>query len=217
MEHQNFERELKYLFREDCELSFNEIVHFFIEHNYNLIESRLKKKNEIYYDDKNLFFINKGDVIRSSTHINEDGKYFHFMYKKNVSDPVKPYVSKYEYGSGKFNTIQEFLSEIGISAELKPVLFAEMVRETAIFEKNNRRLLVSYDNVKYFNDINDINVYEKMLEIEDWTSPNTIANADDKFDSHLCEINRIILGDDGLPLKLTMHSKPLRGIELLNA
>ncbi|MCD8022049.1 MAG: hypothetical protein LUF30_03415, partial [Lachnospiraceae bacterium] len=142
MEHQNFERELKYLKTQEG-MSLEDVLHVFYKHGYVLIETREKKKNESYYDDNELSFLKKGDVIRSSKHFNADGTYFHFMYKKNVSNPEKPYVSKYELGSGAYQTIREFILAMNIQEEIltEPFLYADMTRETAIIEKNNERLL----------------------------------------------------------------------------
>jgi len=217
MEHENYERELKYLLAEESDLSFEEILQFFDAHQYRLIETRLKKKNEAYYDEVNLSFIKKGDVIRASTHINEKDTYFHFMYKKNVSDHNKPYVSKFEFGSGQFVSVQEFIARLGINVNIQqtPVLYAEMERETAIVEKELHRLLISYDKVKYYKKVNTVTVCEKMLEIEDWTTPNTITNADNEYDAHLHNINELLL-NSRLPLQLTTNSKPFRGLTILS-
>lgn len=216
MEHKNYERELKYLIKDE-ELSFKKILNFFKSHNYMLVETKYKKKHESYYDDLDLSFIKNGDVIRSSTHFNEQTTYSHFMYKKNVSDPLKPYVSKFEFGSGQFETVQFFLTELGVNSVVQPnpILYAQMTRETAVIEKGIDKFLISYDNVLYFKNVNSVRVYEKMLEIEDWNTPNSVINAGSKYDDHLCEINKIILHDNGLPLQLTKHSKPFRGILLL--
>ena len=216
MEHKNYERELKYLIAGNDTLAFTEILRFLKNNCYMIIETRLKKKHEIYYDNDELTFIKRGDILRSSNHISERGEYFHFMFKKNVSDPNKPYVSKYEYGSGKFKTIQEFTNELEIddNIQLNPVLYAEITRETAIVEKGLNRLLISYDTARYHKNTNATSLYEKMLEIEDWTNPNTILNVNSEYDEHLYEINKMILSNVGLPLRLTKDSKPLRGYKL---
>lgn len=216
MEIKNYERELKYLVSDG--ISFDMILNFLDNHRYSLVETKLKKKHEIYYDDNNLSFIKKGDVIRSSTHYNSNGTYFHFMYKKNVSIPSKPYVSKYEFGSGRYTSVNEFLAELNINPESKiaPILHAEMTRETCVVEKGDYRLLISYDNVKYYKYENGMIVWEKMLEIEDWTTPHTTKSSDSKYDAHLCDINKYILGNTGLPVQLIKDSKPYRGIILLS-
>lgn len=218
MEHKNYERELKYLIMSDSNLTMSEILLFAKKYSYNLVETRPKKKNEVYYDDEKLSIIRKGDVIRSSNHINPNGTYFHFMYKKNVSDLRKPYVSKYEFGSGQFKTVKEFISrlEIDINIQPNPVLYAEVTRETAIIEKEANRLLISFDDVKYYKRKNTQQIFEKMLEVEDWTNPNTLKNEDSKLDEHLIEINELLLSNNGLPLELTRDSKPYRGIKLLD-
>lgn len=216
MEIKNYERELKYLTLEGQEFSFKEVIDIFLGDGYSMVENRRKKKHEIYFDDADLSVIKNGDVIRGSTHFNKDGTYFHFMFKKNVSRPDKPYVSKYEYGSGQFETVQDFVVELGmqdIAAWLNPVLHAEMTRKTAVFEKEERRLLVSYDDVEYYKDTKDVNVYEKMLEVEDWTTPYTTIAENDVFDEHLLSINKRLLSK--LPIQLTKNSKPYRGFLLL--
>lgn len=215
MEFNNYERELKYLITD--ELPFDMILQFISKHGYSLLETKLKRKNEVYYDDEKFSFIKKGDVIRSSTHFNVDGTYFHFMYKKNVSKPTKPYVSKYELGSGQYVSVNDFLAElkISLSSKINPILHAEMTRETCIVEKKGLRLLISYDNVKYFKRESSTFVYEKMLEIEDWTTPHTLLAADSKEDAHLCDINKYIQGINGLPVKLIKDSKAYRGLILL--
>ena len=216
MELKNFERELKYLINDGRRLDFKEILDVFYAFGYSMVEFRQKKKNEAYYDDEELSVIKKGNVIRKSTHFNKDGLYFHFMFKKNVSEPVKPYVSKYEFGSDQFKTVQEFITELGIcniEVQPEPVLYVEMTRETAVFEKDGRRLLISYDNVKYYKDMDGIRVREKMLEVEDWTTPYTTIAEKEDFDTHLLLINDVLL--DKLPVQLTRNSKPYRGFLLL--
>ena len=216
MKLKNFERELKYLLTGENELIFEDIVEVFNLNNYCKVEYRQKQKNEIYYDDNNLSVIKMGNVIRESTHFNKDGVYSHFMFKKNVSVPTKPYVSKYEYGSDEFKTVQEFvqaLEDCNIKIMLKPVLYAEILRETAVFEKDNHKLLMSYDNVTYYKHKNGIQVFEKMLEIEDWTTPYTTIAEKETFDMHLLTINEALLKK--LPIQLTKDSKPYRGYLLL--
>lgn len=217
MELKNYERELKYLLKKNYKVSFEEILEIFNSYDYSLIESRHKKKHEIYYDDANLSILKKGDVLRGSTHFNKDSTYFHFMYKKNVSDPCKPYVSKYEFGSGQFKSVHEFISALDLSDVIiqpDPVLYAEMTRETAVFKKDDYKFLVSYDNVEYHKDINAIKVCEKMLEVEDWTNPYTTMIENDKYDAHLLSVNSLLLNK--LPLELTKNSKPYRGFLLIN-
>lgn len=155
-------------------------------------------------------------MIRSSTHFDEQGTYFHFMYKKNVSDINKPYVAKLESGSGRFETVHDFLEELGIVVDIQrhPVLYAEMERETAIIRKDRHMFLISFDNVEYRREFNGEFIGEKMLEIEDWTNPNTILNYGIEDDAHLLAINELLLSDDGLPLRLTTHSKPIRGFTI---
>lgn len=209
----NYERELKYLINGD--LSFDEILRFLDEHDYSVIETKFKKKHETYYDDKDCTYIKRGDVIRSSTHYNTDGTYSHFMYKKNVSEPSKPYVSKYEYGAGEYLSVYDFLTGLDVCPmlEIVPVLYADMIRETCVVQKADYKLLISYDDVKYYK--NDVFAREKMLEIEDWTTPYTLLASTSKYDLHLNNINNDILGENGLPVCLTKDSKPYRGIQLL--
>lgn len=97
-------------------------------------------------------------------------------------------------------------------SDLIPVLCAEVIRKTAVFEKGNHKILVSYDNVKYSQ--NQTCVYEKMLEAEDWTTPYTLKAASNPFDRHLLETNEFLLKN--FSLSLTHDSKPYRGITLLN-
>lgn len=216
MKLKNFERELKYLINDGRGLDLKKLFDVFYASGYSMVESRRKKKTEAYYDDEELSVIKRGNVIRRSTHFNKDGLYFHFMFKKNVSDPVKPYVSKYEFGSDQFKSVQEFITELGfgnIEVQPEPVLYAEMTRETVVFEKDGRRLLISYDNVKYYKDMDGTSAHEIMLEVEDWTTPYTTIAEKEDFDTHLLSINDILLNK--LPIQLTKDSKPYRGFLLL--
>lgn len=217
MEHKNYERELKYLLNEGETVRFKDILQIFHRNGYMQVEMRMKKKHESYFDDSELSFTRNGDVIRSSKHFNINGTYFHFMYKKNVSREDKPYVSKYELGSGEYTTVLEFLAAMDIQADVlpEPFLYAEMTRETAVIEKNQNRLLISYDDVRYYTADEKNYVFEKMLEVEDWTHPNTLKNADSKYDAHLCEANEILLLGSDFSLVLTKDSKPYRGLLLL--
>ena len=180
-----------------------------------MLETKRKKKHEVYYDDRLFSIIRNGDVIRASTHFNKDSTYFHFMYKKNVSKMDKPYLSKYEFGSGKFKSVNEFVSALNLSDianQLSPVLYADMIRETAIFEMDNYKFLVSFDEVRYYKQ-NSVQVCEKMLEVEDWTTPYSTVAENDNNDVHLLFINKLLL--DELPIQLTKNSKPYRGLLLL--
>lgn len=215
MELNNYERELKYLLNPNSDLTFEEIKNAFSKASYALIETCDKKKQEIYYDDPYYTIIKRGDVLRGSTHFNADGTFSHFMYKKNVSHCNTLYVSKYEIGSDQFKTVQDFFISLNLPyniSDLIPVLCAEVIRKTAVFEKGNHKILVSYDNVKYSQ--NQTCVYEKMLEAEDWTTPYTLKAASNPFDRHLLETNEFLLKN--FPLSLTHDSKPYRGITLLN-
>lgn len=215
MELNNYERELKYLLNPNNNLTFEEIKEVFFKSNYTLIETRDKKKQEVYYDTSYYTIIKHGDVLRGSTHFNVNGTFSHFMYKKNVSHCDTPYVSKYEIGSDQFKTVQDFFASLNLSyniSSLIPVLHAEVIRKTAVFEKNNHRILVSYDNVKYHQ--NQTYICEKMLEAEDWTTPYTLKAASSTSDEHLLETNEFLLKN--LPIFLTHDSKPYRGITLLN-
>lgn len=99
---------------------------------------------------------------------------------------------------------------------IAPVLHAEMVRDTCVVRDGKYLLLISYDNVRYFKSENSLFVREKMLEIEDWTAPNTAFAVKSKYDLHLCNINNRILSTLGLPVKLIKDSKPYRGLALLS-
>lgn len=217
MEHENFERELKYLIMDKHSLNPEDVFSFLSLKGYVVVERKLKRKDETYYDDENLTFIKRGDVIRCSKHINNSSVYTHFMFKKNACDPSMPYVSKYEFGSGCFDTIDSFISHLNLFdvANLSPVLGASMVRHITIFEKKMLRIYVTFDDVEYFRESSNLRVSESMLEIEDWTTPNTTENALSRDDSHLLEVNDLLLCSSDFPVYLTKDSKPLRGYLLL--
>jgi hypothetical protein len=214
MEFQNYERELKYLLTGNSKLSLEQIFRFLNRYGYELLETCIKKKHEAYYDDKELKLLNRGDVMRSSKYISENIS--SFMYKKNVSDPSKPYVSKYEFGSGQYKTIEDFIAEhnLDVKVQANPILYAKMIRDTCVVEKGGYRLLITYDKVCYFRNKDSASAYEEMLEIEDWTRPNTV-DGDRSYDAHLCDINKVLL-DGELPIKLTKQTKPYRGYKILN-
>ena len=216
-EFQNYERELKYLLTEG-KLSLEEILDFLKKHGYELEETKQKEKHEAYHDDKKLTLINRGDVLRSSKHVT-DG-FSAFMFKQNVSDTNKPYVSKLELGTGqyktRFNSLEEYVAALGLDLDIQsdPVLYARLMRDTAVVARSELdRLLISLDNVDYFKTPDAPITHEKMLEIEDWVNPNTVdVNYDN--DAHLCGVNELLLGG-GLPIRLTKHTKPYRGCKVL--
>ena len=214
IEFKNFERELKYLLTGASKLSLDQVLHFLGRHGYQVVETVAKEKHETYYDDAEFTLIRRGDVMRGSKHITE--QFSGFMYKKNVSDPDKPYVSKLELGvSGQHKTVQEFVAELGLDIQVlaDPVLYAVMLRDVAIVEKNLDRLYISYDKVDYYKDLGAGKVHEEMLEIEDWNRPNT-TDVDYSYDAYLCEVNRVLLSGE-LPVKLTRDTKPYRGYKIL--
>ena len=138
------------------------------------------------------------------------------MFKKNITHPDKPYVSKIEQGeSGQHKTVEEFIAVLGLDIEVlaDPVLYAVMLRDVAIVEKNLDRLYISYDKVDYFRNIGTQKFYEEMLEIEDWNHPNG-TDGDYNYDAHLLEVNKIVLNSE-LPIELTKHTKPFRGYKIL--
>lgn len=214
MEFDNYERELKYLLTENSKLSRDQILQFLNGYGYEIVEIITKEKHESYYDDKTFTLLSRGDVMRGSKHIT--AQVSGFMYKKNVSDSSKPYVSKIEIASGQYRTIKDFIADLDIDVKVQsdPVLYAKMIRDVAIVAKGSDRLLICYDKVDYFNNVNAPGTYEEMLEIEDWNRPNT-TDVDYDYDSHLLEVNNILL-NGGLPIILTKHSKYDRGYIVLN-
>ena len=210
----NHERELKYLLTGASKLSLDQVLHFLNGHGYKVVETITKEKHETYYDDAKFTIIKRGDVMRGSKHITE--QFSGFMYKKNESDPNKPYVSKLELGgSGQYKTAEEFMAVLGLDIKVlaDPVLYAVMLRDVAIVEKNLDRLYISYDKVDYFKNIGAEKFYEEMLEIEDWNRPNS-TDGDYNYDAHLYEVNKVVLNGE-LPIKLTKHTKPFRGYKSL--
>lgn len=213
----NYERELKYLLTGVSKLSLDQVVHFLNGYGYKVVETVAKEKHEAYYDDKKFTLIKKGEVMRRSKHIHVAEEQFSgFVYKKSMNDPTKPYVSKLELGeSGQHETVEEFLAKLGLDIEVlaDPVLYAVMLRDVAIVEKNFDRLYISYDKTDYFRNIGAEKVYEEMLEIEDWNRPNS-TEGDYSYDKHLLEVNNIVLNGE-LPVKLTKDTKPYRGYKIL--
>lgn len=217
MEFENYERELKYLLIDNEKCSPKQVIEFLNKHGYSLIESFTKEKHETYYDDSKLTILNRGDVMRGSNMVTEQFK--GFLYKKNMCNPDKPYVSKLELGTklrGQYRDVNDFIRElnVGVEGELKPILYANMIREVSIVDKNGDRLYISYDKVKYFEKDESNSVYEEMLEIEDWKNPNT-TEVDYDYDKHLIEVNKLVLNGE-LPLELTKDSKYFRGYSILN-
>jgi hypothetical protein len=213
MEFTNYEREVKYLLTEDNKTSINQIAKYLSNYGYNLIQSIPKEKHETFFDDDELTLTRRGDALKSCDFVS--ARRTAFMYKKNVSNPEKPYVSKYELRTDKFNNINSFISQLDLSLKrpLVPIMHMELMRDTVIVEKNNERFLISYDNTYYYNDINLIGKCEDMIEVEEWTIPNAV-DRDLLYDALLCEINDILLNGD-LPFMLTKDSKPYRGQLLL--
>jgi len=217
MEFENYERELKYLLTENGKLSLNQVLEVLYDYGYRLVETRTNEKHETYYDDVNLTILNRGDVLRGSKHVTE--QFSGFLYKKNMCDLDKPYVSKLELGvklKGQYRTVNDFAKDVDldIKEELTPILYAKMIRDTAVVEKKSDFLLISYDKVNYFRNQDSSDVYEEMLEIEDWKTPNT-TKVDYNYDAHLIEVNKLLLGSK-LPIKLTKDSKYCRGYTILN-
>ncbi len=217
MEFENYERELKYLLTENGKSSLEDVLQFLYKHGYKLVETKTQEKHETYYDDSSLTILNRGDVMRGSKHITE--QFNGFLYKKNKCDANKPYVSKLELGTklrGQYKDVNEFIKELDVTVNgvLTPILYANMIRNVGIVEKNSDRLYVTYDKVKYFKKDESSAVYEEMLEIEDWRKPNT-TNVDYDYDAHLIEVNKLMLNGE-LPMKLTKDSKYFRGYTILN-
>lgn len=217
MEFENYERELKYLLVGNEKYSQKQVVDFLCNNGYKLVETFTKEKKETYYDDSDLTILNRGDVMRGSNMVTEQ---FHgFLYKKNMCDSDKPYVSKLELGTklrGQYKDVNEFIKELDVkvNGELTPILYANMIREVSIVDKDGDRLYVTYDKVKYFKDDEANSVYEEMLEIEDWKNPNT-TDVDYDYDKHLIEVNKLLMNSN-LPIKLTYDSKYYRGYVLLS-
>ena len=217
MEFENYERELKYLLVGNEKYSQKQVVDFLCNNGYKLVETFTKEKKETYYDDSDLTILNRGDVMRGSNMVTEQ---FHgFLYKKNMCDSDKPYVSKLELGTklrGQYKDVNEFIKELDVkvNGELTPILYANMIREVSIVDKDGDRLYVTYDKVKYFKDDEADSVYEEMLEIEDWKNPNT-TDVDYDYDKHLIEVNKLLMNSN-LPIKLTYDSKYYRGYVLLS-
>lgn len=215
MEYENYERELKYLLKKNEKSSPKEVVDFFNKHGYKTVETFTKEKNETYYDDDNFTVLKRGDVLRGSNMITEH--FNGFLYKENKCDLNKPYVSKLELGvklRGQYKNASEFIKDLNVGIEkVKPILYANMIREVNIIEKNDDKLYITYDKVKYFKNNENDSVYEEMLEVEDWKNPNT-TDVDYNYDAHLIEADKMIRSSD-LPWELTKDSKYYRGYILL--
>ena len=214
MEHNNYERELKYLVQ-GGKLPLMKILELFDRHGYRLIKFKQKEKQEVFYDDENLTLLNNHDTLKHSSIFKKKRIKQRFMYKKNISQPDKPYISKLEVGSGKYTSLDEFLAALNLNLPIQhhPFMHAKMTRDTAVIEKSpDDRLLLSLDKVKYFRASGVSSVFDEELEVECWTNPNTNGTRD--YDAHLCEAHDILLAS-GLPLEHTRQSKHLRGHELL--
>jgi len=209
---ENYERELKYLISEGTSATLTSLLNLFIENGYCITDMITKEKREVYYDDSQYSLIKSGEVMRASNYVSELAT--GLMYKRNVSDSLKPYVSKIEMGSTTYKELPDFvkLFNLQLTSQIEPIMKARMTREVAIIEKGNDKLYVSFDKV-FYSTLTSAEVYEEMLEIEDWKVPNTM-NVDHEYENHLLEANRII-SDSLLPLVLTKDSKPYRGYILL--
>jgi len=215
MEHNHCERELKYLLEKGT-VSLEQILALLNKHGYQLEKYKPKEKHEAYYDDGLLTLTKSQCVIRESHHLSPKGKLkkHRFMYKTNVSDINKPYVSKLELGSGKFKSVNDFIAALDLDIDIvqNPFLYAEVKRRTAVVKKGFERLLISHDKIKYSKGNNSPIASEEELELEDWTNPHTGIWRD--CDARLCETHDI-LTTSGLPLEPTKRSKHCRGHELL--
>lgn len=207
MEHQDYERELKYLLTKGG-LTLEEILAKLVKYGYEVTRTpRNREKNETYYDTGKNEMLNRGDVLRHSEFkfTNADGQILTptaFMYKRQMSNPQEPWVSKMELGSGKYETIEQFLADLpDVKFDTPPqqILTAQMQRYNTEIQKNGEQMHITYDRVRYSKD--GKTVTEDMLELED---------EHNRKDGHLHEVNDILL-NSGLPLKLTKHSKYERG------
>lgn len=211
---ENYERELKYLVLQDCEVTVDLLLTFFIEKEYRIVERYTKEKHEVYYDDSSYSLTLSGEVMRGSNYVSEQTT--GLMYKRNVSNISKPYVSKIEMGSTTYKDLNSFSGafNLNLDSELKPMMTAQMIREVTLIEKDSDMLYVSFDKVFYaLYESAKQKCYEEMLEIEDWKKPNTLQ-VDYSYDQHLIAVNKLIQ-HSSLPLVLTKDTKPYRGYVLL--
>lgn len=211
---ENYERELKYLVNGN--ITIDNIVDLFRNHEYSIVSERTKEKKETYYDTIDYSLIRSGEVIRASDYVTEQAN--GLMYKKNISNPKKPYVSKFEMGSTKAGTIAELLStfNIHLKQEVNPVMLASMTRYVTIMKEKNsgNTIYLTLDHVMYaLPGKPETKQYEDMLEIEDWNTPNSM-NGDALRDECLIRADKIIEESD-LPLQLIKDTKPYRGYLLL--
>ena len=211
---ENFERELKYLVLQDYQITIDSLLAFFTEKGYRIDKRFTKEKHEVYYDDSSYSLTLSGEVMRGSSYISEQAT--GLMYKRNVSDIGKPYVSKVEMGSTTYKDLNSFSDafNLNLDSSLKPMMTAQMIREVMLIEKNNDILYVSFDKVFYaLYELESKKYYDEMLEIEDWKNPNTLY-VDHSYDQHLLTINELIQ-HSSLPLTLTKDTKPYRGYVIL--
>lgn len=211
---ENFERELKYLVLQNCEVTVDSLISFFTENEYRIVKKFTKEKHEIYYDDSSYSLTLSGDVMRGSNYVSEQA--IGLMYKRNVSDINKPYVSKVEMGSTTYKDLNSFSDafNLDLDSALKPMMTAQMIREVMLIEKASDMLYVSFDKVFYaLYGSEKQKYYEEMLEIEDWKNPNTL-HVDYSYDKHLITVNELVQ-HSSLPLTLTKDTKPYRGYVIL--
>lgn len=216
MAHHNLERELKYLVPAGSSVDPSEVVAALTRCGFVQTERMTKCKREEYFDDGVLSCLRRGDVLRRTRHVSARGVDVHYMYKRNVTDPTKPYVSKVELGSGNFQSVHDFAAALGMPEErdLDIVLCAVVERENAVVQREGLRLLICVDRVDYHLPGSRTAVSDAMVEIEDWTRPNEYYS--EAFDdAHLLAADDAVLLELGAWLRRTALSKYARGAGLL--
>ena len=145
------EFELKYIIPENLResLSKESIIQEFLNNDFDIIEESNKENDDKYYDDRNLTLLKReGEVYSSREEIEEK---LAEASLENLKEVMK-------------------LKKINVNLDSimpKPILNSKTNRQDIVFEKNNVRVCVSFDETQYENYVlGNTKAQDSMVEIE---------------------------------------------------
>lgn len=171
------EFELKYIIPENLResLSKENITQEFLKNDFDIIEESSKENDDKYYDDRDLSLLKRGGSLRIRKATQDNDIKIKGTYK-NPIEKGEVYSSREEIeeklSEASLENLKEVMRSKKINVDLdsimpRPILNSKTNRQDVVFEKNNVRVCVSFDDTQYVNYVlGDTKAQDSMIEIE---------------------------------------------------
>lgn len=207
------EFELKYIVKEDYDVSLEKLMTLFTEHGFKIISITEKENDDKYYDTRDLDIYKMSGSLR----IRKETSKNRVRYKGTYKMPLEigeVYSSRTEIeerlSNPDFDNFVKNMLERNVPLDFSkiiktPILNSKTRRTDIILEKNGVQVCLSHDNTLYINHIlDDKTAVDEMIEIE------AIGNLNNRI--ILNEIHDFMSKED-FEIEINKQSKFERGIQ----